>query len=310
MTPTPKTPRSRKGKAATAPDDSFTGDPPAPQAEVEPATVAPEADPLAGEEPAAFELADDVKGTIRGLYANGRELAALRLYRESFVAGNQAEPSLGEAKRAVEVLIGEAPPPVDFTLPADPPPEALDVPTPATPAPVDVQPPRGRVKLSEKTIDHAFDLTDDEFGRHAHHLATLNDDIVNEETAQAGAKKQMRERLAALENDRSKTAAIVRDRREVREVLVYEEADHDAGLVRVIVRSTGQVIAERTLAGNERQAPLFPGRVTAPPPDGEGGDGWGDEDRDGAGAPPDEGHDEAPDEEEEDDPDTGDGGEE
>lgn len=276
---------ARKPKGATPTDDSFTGDPPppaadpAPVAEVEP----PAADPLADEAAPSFAIPDDVKGTLRGLYANGRELAAFRLYRETFVAAGLTEPTLAESKRAVEELAGEAPPPADFALPVDAGPEQPYIPTPAesepSPAPAEVEPPRGRVVLGEKTIDHAFVLVDDEFAALAHHLAALEDEILAEETTQASERKRMKERLAALTNDRAKTAAIVRDRREVRQVYVYEEADHDAGIVRVIVKSTGQVLTERPLARSESQVPLF-GRIAAPPPVAPpvDGDGWPDGD--------------------------------
>lgn len=232
----------------------------------------------------AESLSENVLGTIRGLWAAGEELAALRTYRDAV----RPEPSLDATADAVRAIVAAAPAPETWTRPAAPvtpdgasggevipvsftaeprPPADPDAPRLTVVSTPPEAPKTGVHVLETKSVDHAFVLDPEEFGEHAHRLAVLQDEITALKSDHAAKKKAMKAAEARLEEERAREALIVRDRREVRSVQVEVVADYDAGVTRHIVVGTGLVIRERGLDGKELQVPLF-GRlnVAEPPP--------------------------------------------
>lgn len=266
----------------------------------------PEADPLdaLADEPAApaqpADLAPEILVQIRGLWANGREIAAIRLYRDQF----SPQPDLADAKRAVEALVADGEAPADFVLPEGGPaldeapaaaPDAVLEDAPpleggAVPQAQREPPPRrtGRHEITRRTQDRAVPLTDEEFEAKAHELAVMQDKITEMEARHTAEKKTMREEKAAAEGRRSALALVVRDKVEVRRVEVVIEADYDAGVAYEIDAATGRVLSRRAIGPAEAQVPLFGAGPQAAPtaqppaPDQAPGEQWDDEQDEGA----------------------------
>ena len=292
-------------------DEAAAALPPAADAAPDPLDALAE-DPAQAAAPAdASELPAEVLVQIRGLWANGREIAAIRLYRDSV----SPSPDLAEAKRVVEALVAEGEAPADFVLPeggpaqeaaAEPAPDVVLEDAPLleggeVPEARREPPPRrtGRHEITRRTQDRAVPLSDDEFERKAHELAVMQDKITEMEARHAAEKKAMREEKAALEGQRSALALVVRDKVEVRSVEVITEADYDAGVAYEIDAATGRVLARRAISSAEAQVPLFgagpqaPARPAAPTPDEAPGESWPDEPGAGAdGDPPEDDEDE------------------
>lgn len=282
----------RKPKAAAAPDTSFTGDPPieapdtapdAPEAEPIPAE---EEDPVEAAERAAAmaalpELAEEDLLMIRGLWANDRQIAAMRHYRRLASQPDGSELPLSDVKRIVEAIVASAPAPEGFELPsAEEAPPSIEeqvvyaadpayaahqpggdvVNLPNRPALKIVEPIRGKRVLRTVLEDRRFVLNERDFHAKAMGLANTIRDIAVEEARQAQVKRDLKADLGQLEEQREKFAAEVRDNCEVRPVRVVYEADYDNGIIREIDEATGELLAEKPLSGTaDAQVPLFAG---------------------------------------------------
>ena len=241
------------------------------------------------------ELPEEDRAHLRGLFANGAEIRAMRRWRELVVERGltDADPGLGAAKEAMESIATQAPAPEGFVVPSV---EAEAEPTleesvvfpgepPAEPPRVE-PPPTGRRVLKRGVEDVRVILTDEEKLERGQRLAQSEADITGEELTQAGIKKELKEKLTTMKHDRADLAGVLRDGFEVRSISVIHEADYDSGVIRVIEEDTGRVLSETPIASGT-QVPLFgAGGGGGTERHSEDGDEWpaGDGSEDGDGA--------------------------
>ena len=101
------------------------------------------------------------------------------------------------------------------------------------------------------------ELTFDEQIERGQALAKLCGRIGDEQTRQANEKKRMKETLDGLEADRRELTAVVRDKKEMRDVECVATMDPARGLVEVHRTDTGELIETRRMTDEERQRGLF-----------------------------------------------------
>lgn len=99
-------------------------------------------------------------------------------------------------------------------------------------------------------------LTDDELRERGEQLAKAIEDIATEQKNQESIKAEMKSSIATLEARRDALAAQVRRKAELRQVEVEEVTDYVSGRFSRSRLDTGEVIHERPLTNDERQASL------------------------------------------------------
>ena len=99
-------------------------------------------------------------------------------------------------------------------------------------------------------------LTDDELLARGDALARQHAAIKDEEAAQAGEKKRMKEALDELTGEQARLARIVRDKAEPRDVECRIVHDYATQAVQVVRTDTGEVIESRAMTDRERQIGL------------------------------------------------------
>lgn len=109
-----------------------------------------------------------------------------------------------------------------------------------------------------KTITRSLPcrLTDDELMKAGSDLATVVEDITNEESRQTDQKTQMKAKLTELDARRSQLAIKVRRREEFREVEVEIDFDYQRGMITEIRTDTGEQLNIRRMTDSERQQAL------------------------------------------------------
>jgi len=100
------------------------------------------------------------------------------------------------------------------------------------------------------------ELKDTEILAYGRELAQVTSEAESEESRQASVKKEMAARLAGLEARRTEISAKVNRGRELRDVQVEVSADFKAGTATETRLDTGEIIRERPLRDEEKQAKL------------------------------------------------------
>ncbi len=248
-------------------------------------------DPLAEPAPTAPVPTTAQRLAVRNAYAAGHEIEGMNILRDAYGLG------LAEAKALAESIVADLPPHEETLTDPTPAPrftvhDGKDAPADA-PADAEVTTlyatPPDRKVLSEKDREYTVPLTEEERLRLGARLAVLELEVADEEAANLAAKQAAKKRLDALKGERTKLAQDLRAGSTTMNLLVREEIDYPAGIVRDIDVSTGRVLAQRPLLPSEAQVPMFVG----PAPTGkdphrlepvEGADSEGDDDG------PDDGH--------------------
>ena len=99
-------------------------------------------------------------------------------------------------------------------------------------------------------------LTADELLKYGEELATIIQDIGDEESRQTRQKATMKARLAELDSRRTQVANKVRRREEYRDVKVLVYYDHSRGIVQETCEDTGEIVTTRQMTDAERQIAL------------------------------------------------------
>lgn len=236
---------------------------------------------------AKVEIPAEKLAEIRGLWAGDRQIAAVRCFRAAL--GRTRD--MGEDLAAVAEIVNSAPAPTGFALPEIPPQEGgppvgepgdevarmfneANVPLPRAPTearrkprptPAQTFARSGREVIDRKTGEVKVALNDHELLARGRESALLDKAIAGEKDAQASQKRQMREKLAAMENRRTVLSAAITDGEEIRDATVLVEADFDLGIVREILEEDGRVIKERKMTVAESQRSLFPPAIAVRP---------------------------------------------
>ena len=209
----------------------------------------------------------DVETEIRVACTERHELVATRIYRtwangREGVGTEGGPPKLDllEAQDAVRWLVAQPLPPGAIeevpTAETGEGGEVVYLPRP-TPVLVEAAPPPRTKILATRSIQHEYQLTDDERITLGSQLANLEADCENEEADQSAKKRAMRERLSALRGERARVADIIRRGAEVRTVGVVDVADYEDRIVRTMDEETCAVLSTRPLETHESQVPLF-----------------------------------------------------
>jgi len=109
------------------------------------------------------------------------------------------------------------------------------------------------VKVSEEL---SCELNEVEWQNRARDLADAQEGLEREEQRKKDVSKQLNADVAVAKNRVSKLASVVATRREQREVTVEVKYDYDLGVVTRTRTDTGEVISEREMTDQERQAEL------------------------------------------------------
>jgi len=118
-------------------------------------------------------------------------------------------------------------------------------------------PPHTRVlKRYTQPLPHA--LIGPDYEKLARDLSNVLEEITNEEERAASVKKDLGARLSALESRRSEIASKIRRGAESRETPVSLIADLGLAKVFAIRDDTGEILSEREMTEEEKQAELFP----------------------------------------------------
>lgn len=115
----------------------------------------------------------------------------------------------------------------------------------------------GPTKIREYHEQLSVDLTRDEFDDRANKLAQVTYDLTAHYAHEDEVKKQLKSVEAELESKRAALSSIVKNRAEPRTVMVQIWADYRLGSLRKMRLDTGEVLSERALTDDERQAALF-----------------------------------------------------
>lgn len=112
-------------------------------------------------------------------------------------------------------------------------------------------------------------LTDPELIDRGSHLAKVEDDLGALDRREADAKAEFKAQRSKLEGVRHALAGVVRDRQEMRPVILEMFADYEQGVVEYIRTDLGEIVRDRPMGEAERQQGLFdkPKKRTAPEPD-------------------------------------------
>jgi len=212
----------------------------------------------------------DVETAIRETYARpGKDLIAVRDYR-AWVNGREGvgteggPPKLGllEAQDAVRWLVAQPPiepePVEGEPTPAPIEGQVIDFPAPPRrePPPIVVAPVRTKI-LATMSIQHEYQLTDEERLAFGSALANLQADIENESAAQSDQKRRMKAKLDGLKGEQARVADIMRRGAEVRTIPVVDIADYELREVITQHEDTLEIIRRRPLDPHEAQIPLF-----------------------------------------------------
>jgi hypothetical protein len=241
----------------------------------------PMRDPLAEPDPLApiapLPTPEQVRA-VRAAYKAGQEIEGIHLLRVAFDLDLAAAKALADAIESDPRYDGIAdadgvaqaaparftvhdgrdgapPEPAEPTEPMERPAEVVAI--YATPA--------GRKVLATKQRDYSVPLTDEERRIISDRLAQLEADVAEEEAATLAMKQAAKKRMDALKGERSKLAADYRTGSTTRNLLVVEEIDYEAGVVRDIDGKTGQVLGQRRLNDAEAQVPMFVGPSPSAP---------------------------------------------
>lgn len=109
------------------------------------------------------------------------------------------------------------------------------------------------VKVKE---DLSCELTDVEWQNRARELAEANQEVVTQEQRKKDINKELTADVATAKSRASKLTTVVSTRREQREVTVQVKYDYELGRVIKTRTDTGEVISDREMTDNERQAEL------------------------------------------------------
>ena len=100
-------------------------------------------------------------------------------------------------------------------------------------------------------------LTDQELAERRDKLAQQVRDLAHAEQAKKDAAAEHKAACELIEKEMSLVAREIRERAEIRPVVVRKETDIEAGIEELIRADTGEVVETRALAPHEKQAKLF-----------------------------------------------------
>lgn len=100
-------------------------------------------------------------------------------------------------------------------------------------------------------------LTDIELLDLGQKLAEKHREARAEEDDQKESKSAMKERLEGIENEISRLAGLIRERREYRNVEVHEMKDFTRGMVDTLRNDTGELVRTRPMTSEDRTVSLF-----------------------------------------------------
>ena len=109
------------------------------------------------------------------------------------------------------------------------------------------------VKISE---DLSCELNEVEWQNRARELAEAHKEVADQEQRKKDIMKELGHDVSIAKSKESKLADTVSTRRELREVTVEIKYDYDLGTVTKTRTDTGEVISEREMTDQERQAEL------------------------------------------------------
>ena len=115
---------------------------------------------------------------------------------------------------------------------------------------------KGMPTLRRYTTTLDCELKDHEILAYGRELAQVTSEAESEESRQASIKKEMAAKLAGLEARRTEISAKVNRGRELRDVQVEVTADFTAGTATETRLDTGEIVRERPLRDEEKQAEL------------------------------------------------------
>lgn len=127
-----------------------------------------------------------------------------------------------------------------------------------------IEEPTQPVRQAEvRTMPLLVALTDAEVAIRAQESASAESELYNAETKLTRYVEEAKEGKASIQNEITdarhqvhRLAEAVRPRKELREVVVVEQSDFDAGAVHTVRTDTGEVVATRGMSQEERQRPL------------------------------------------------------
>lgn len=109
------------------------------------------------------------------------------------------------------------------------------------------------VKISEEL---SCELNEVEWTNAARELADAHKEVAHQEQRKKDITKELSHDVGIAKAKESKLADVVATRRELREVTVEVKYDYELGTVTKTRTDTGEVITEREMTDNERQAEL------------------------------------------------------
>lgn len=111
-------------------------------------------------------------------------------------------------------------------------------------------------KIVKITEELSCELNEVEWTNRARELADAHKEVAQQEQRKKDVMKELGHDVSIAKAKESKLADIVATRREQREVTVQVKYDYELGTVVKTRTDTGEVISEREMTDNERQAEL------------------------------------------------------
>jgi len=122
--------------------------------------------------------------------------------------------------------------------------------------PPEVKEKPARVERSRSTEVLDCKLTEDEILKYGRDLASVQQDLIDEEKRQEGLKQEMKSRLATLSSKSTELTTKVNRGRELRPVQVESVRDYGTRMYTQVCLDTGEIIKERPLTAEELQREL------------------------------------------------------